>query len=62
MRAANDRISTAFIPEALACGYATAALVTSVQDADRIKSNVSKNGLVLLGVDSKANVLKICPR
>jgi hypothetical protein len=49
------------LSEALACGYETAALVTSVRHAKRINSNVFKNGLVLMGVDSKANVMKVCP-
>jgi predicted RecB family endonuclease len=50
------------LSEALACGYKTAALVTSVQRAKRIKPAVFKNGLVLLGVDSRANVHTIYPR
>jgi hypothetical protein len=50
------------ISEALANGYKIAALVTSVQHAKRIKPNVFNNGLVPLGVDSKAIVHKIYPR
>ena len=47
------------LSEALASGYSTAALVTSVRHAKRIKPTVFKNGLVLLGVDSKGNVAKL---
>ena len=47
------------LSEALACGYKTAALVTSVRRAKRIKPNVFKNGLILLGVNSKGNVAKL---
>jgi predicted RecB family endonuclease len=49
------------LSEALASGYKTAVLVTSVQHAKRIRPNVFKNGLVLFGVDSKAKVRKISP-
>jgi hypothetical protein len=50
------------LSEALANGYKTAALVTSIQHAKRIKPTVFRNGLVLLGVDSKAIIHKIYPR
>ena len=49
------------LSEALACGYTTAALVTSVRHAKRIKPTVFKNGLVLLGIDSKADVKQLYP-
>lgn len=49
------------LSEALACGYKTAALVTSVQHAKRINPTVFKNGLVLLGVNSRANIREIYP-
>ena len=49
------------LSEALAYGYKTAALVTTVRHANRIKPTVFKNGLVLLGVNSKAIVHRIYP-
>jgi len=47
------------LSEALASGYSTAALVTSVRHAKRIKPTVFRNGLILLGVDSKGYVTKV---
>jgi len=50
------------LTEALASGYTTAALVTSVRHSKRIRSAVfNRTGLVLLGVDSKGIVRQIYP-
>lgn len=48
--------------EALAYGYTTAALVTTLRKAKTIKPNAfDKLGLVLLGVDSKGQVHEVYP-
>lgn len=50
------------LAEALAFGYNTAALITSVQHAKRIKTTVFKDRLILLVIDSNTNVRKICSK
>ena len=47
--------------EALVRGYQSAALVTSVQRAKRIKPEVFHEHLILLGIDAKARVHQIYP-
>ena len=47
--------------EALADGYQSAALVTSVQRAKRIKPEVFHEHLVLLGIDAKGQVHQVYP-
>jgi len=47
--------------EALARGYQSAALVTSVQRAKRIKTEVFHEHLVLLGIDAKGRVHQVYP-
>jgi hypothetical protein len=47
--------------EALAHGYQSAALVTSLRHANRMDKAVFKNGLVLLGIDSKTRVYQVYP-
>jgi hypothetical protein len=47
--------------EALSHGYQSAALVTSLQRAKRLDREVFKQGLVLLGVDSKAKIHQVYP-
>lgn len=47
--------------EALSHGYQTAALVTSLRHAKHIDKSVFKNGLVLLGIDSKTGVHQVYP-
>jgi hypothetical protein len=47
--------------EALSHGYQSAALVTSLQRAKRLDRDVFKDGLVLLGVDSKAKIHQVYP-
>ena len=48
--------------EALAYGYSSAALVTSLRNARRIKSETfDRLGLVLLGVDAKGTVHQVYP-
>ena len=47
--------------EALSHGYQSAALVTSLQRAKRLDREVFKHGLVLLGVDSKAQIHQVYP-
>jgi hypothetical protein len=47
--------------EALAKGYQTAALVTSLQRAKRISPQVFYERLVLLGVDAKGHVQQVYP-
>lgn len=48
--------------EALAHGYASVALVTSLKNAKRIKPDIfDRLGLVLLGVDSKGIVHQLYP-
>jgi len=50
------------LSEALASGYKTAALVTSVRHARRIRSAVfNRMGLVLSGVNSKGIIRQIYP-
>jgi hypothetical protein len=48
---------------ALACGYQSAALVTSLKHAKHLESRVfdETRGLVLLGVDSKGIVHQVYP-
>jgi hypothetical protein len=47
--------------EALAGGYQSAVLVTSVQRAKRIKPEVFHENLVLLGIDAKGQVHQVYP-
>ena len=47
--------------EALCNGYQTAALVTSFRHAKHLDKSVFKNGLVLLGIDSKTRVHQVYP-
>jgi CII-binding regulator of phage lambda lysogenization HflD len=47
--------------EALAGGCQSAALVTSVQRAKRIKPDVFHEHLVLLGIDAKGMVHQVYP-
>ena len=47
--------------EALCNGYQTAALVTSLRHAKHLDKSVFKNGLVLLGIDSKTRVHQVYP-
>jgi hypothetical protein len=47
--------------QALASGYQSAALVTSVQRAKRIKPEVFHEHLVLLGIDAKGMVHQVYP-
>jgi hypothetical protein len=47
--------------EALSHGYQSAALVTSLRHAKRLDREVFKHGLVLLGVDSKAQIHQVYP-
>jgi len=47
--------------EALAKGYRSAAVVTSVQRAKRIRPEVFNEHLVLLGVDAKGHVRQVYP-
>ena len=47
--------------EALASGYQSAVLVTSVQRAKRIKPEVFHEHLVLLGIDAKGMVHQVYP-
>ena len=47
--------------EALAKGYQSAALVTSVQHSRRIKSDVFCDHLVLLGIDARGRVQQVYP-
>jgi len=47
--------------EALANGYSSAALVTSLRHAKRLDRKVFRGGLVLLGVDSKAQIHQVYP-
>jgi hypothetical protein len=47
--------------EALSHGYRSAALVTSLRHARHLDSAVFQNGLVLLGVDSKARIHQVYP-
>jgi hypothetical protein len=47
--------------EALSKGYQSAAVVTSVQRAKRIKPEVFNEHLVLLGVDAKGQVRQVYP-
>lgn len=50
------------LTEALAHGYQSAALITSMQHARRIRAEAfNKLGLVLLGVDSKGRVHEVYP-
>ncbi len=51
------------LTEALAHGYQSAALVTSLRHARHLKQTVfdETQGLVLLGVDSKGNVHQVYP-
>lgn len=51
------------LTEALAHGYESAALVTSLQHARRLKPGVfnATQGLVLLGVDAKGQVHQVYP-
>ncbi len=51
------------LTEALAHGYGSAVLVTSLRHAKRLKPRVfdETQGLVLLGVDSKGNVHQVYP-
>jgi hypothetical protein len=45
----------------LSKGYQSAAVVTSVQRAKRIKPEVFNEHLVLLGVDAKGQVRQVYP-
>jgi hypothetical protein len=47
--------------EALANGYETAALVTSLQRAKRISPHVFHEHFVLLGIDAKRHVRQVYP-
>ena len=47
--------------EALCNGYQTAALVTSLRHAKHLDKSVFKNGLVLLGIGSKARIHQVYP-
>lgn len=47
--------------QALSHGYQSAALVTSLRRAKQLDREVFKNGLVLLGVDSKAKIHQVFP-
>jgi hypothetical protein len=47
--------------EALVHGYQSAALVTSIQRAKRIKPEVFRSNLVLLGIDAKGHVHQVYP-
>jgi hypothetical protein len=47
--------------EALSHSYKSAALVTSLRHARHLDSAVFQNGLVLLGVDSKARIHRVYP-
>ena len=49
------------LAEALCHGYQTAALVTSLRHAKRLDKAVFKDGLVLLGIDSKTRVRQVYP-
>ncbi len=50
------------LSEALANGYDEAALVTTMRRAKRINPSVfNRQGFILLGVDSKANVRQVYP-
>ena len=50
------------LAEALAHGYTSVALVTSVKNAKRIRSDVfDRLGIVLLGIDSKGAVHQVYP-
>jgi hypothetical protein len=49
------------LAEALAHGYDSAALVTSLRYAKHLDRQVFSGGLVLLGVDSKAKIHQVCP-
>ena len=50
------------LAEALAHGYTSVALVTSLKNAKRLKPDVfDRLGLVLLGIDSKGAVHQVYP-
>jgi hypothetical protein len=46
---------------ALADGYQSAAIITSVQHAKRIKHEVFHEHFVLLGIDAQGQVLQVYP-